>query len=75
YVAEEDGYAEPVGIKAGTTYRQSSGHVRINNFGACGRGIAASGNMEISNCIYILLCMETVLHEMKMLIIMVIRKH
>lgn len=50
YVAEEDGYAEPVGIKAGTTYRQSSGHVRINNLGACGRGIAASGNMEISNC-------------------------
>ena len=50
YVVEDDGVAEPVGIKAGTSYEQKSGHVRIANRGKCGRGIAASGNMELTNC-------------------------
>ena len=49
YVVEDDGVAEPVGIKAGTSYEQKSGHVRIDNSGKCGRGIAASGNMELTN--------------------------
>jgi hypothetical protein len=49
YVDEGENFAEPVGIKAGTSYKQYSGHVRIYNTGMCGRGIAASGNMEIVN--------------------------
>ena len=50
YVVESDGVAEPVGIKAGTSYEQKSGHVRIENNGKCGRGIAAAGNMELTKC-------------------------